>query len=130
MAQTKRKRRSKHRGTPAGTIQARGRTGRKPTDQETKASRATDARARREARLDRPPSWRSAANRALIATAIFLVAVLVLFRQKPAAAVSLALFMLALYIPLGYYTDLFLYRRRQKQKEKAAQARRSGRESR
>ena len=36
MAQTKRKRRSKHRGTAAGTIEARGRTGRKPTANEQK----------------------------------------------------------------------------------------------
>jgi hypothetical protein len=31
MAQTKRKRRTKHRGNAAGTIESRGRTGRKPT---------------------------------------------------------------------------------------------------
>ena len=36
MAQTKRKRRSKHRGTAAGTIEARGRTGRKPNAEEQK----------------------------------------------------------------------------------------------
>ena len=39
MAQTKRKRRTKHRGNAAGTIEARGRTGRKPTaDEQRKAS--------------------------------------------------------------------------------------------
>ena len=37
MAQTKRKRRTKHRGTAAGTIQARGRTGRPPTADESKS---------------------------------------------------------------------------------------------
>ena len=36
MAQTKRKRRTKHRGTPAGTIQTRGRTGRPPSADERK----------------------------------------------------------------------------------------------
>ena len=36
MAQTKRKRRTKHRGTAAGTIQTRGRTGRPPTAEERK----------------------------------------------------------------------------------------------
>ena len=36
MAQTKRKRRTKHRGNAAGSIEARGRTGRKPTEQELK----------------------------------------------------------------------------------------------
>jgi hypothetical protein len=120
MAQTKRKRRSKHRGTAAGTIEARGRTGRKPTAGEKKASKSDQAREQRLARLDRPPTWRSAANRALIAAAVFLVAVVVLFKQKPVQAVSLAAFMVLVYLPMGYYTDLFMYRRRQKQKAKKA----------
>jgi Flp pilus assembly protein TadB len=116
MAQTKRKRRSKHRGTAAGTIETRGRTGRKPTASEKKASKSEQ----RLARLDQPPTWRSAANRALIAAAVFLVAVIVLFKQKPVQAVSLAAFMVLVYLPMGYYTDLFMYRRRQKQKAKKA----------
>ena len=41
MAQTKRKRRSKHRGTAAGTIDARGRTGRPPSADEQKQLRVT-----------------------------------------------------------------------------------------
>ena len=56
MAQTKRKRRSKHRGTAAGTIEARGRTGRKPTGDEVKRREQETARDRRMARMDRPPS--------------------------------------------------------------------------
>ena len=45
MAQTKRKRRTKHRGTAAGTIEARGRTGRPPTaDERKKQSRRRRAR--------------------------------------------------------------------------------------
>lgn len=118
MAQTKRKRRSKHRGTAAGNIERRGRAGSKPLDgkKPSGGSKAQDARARREARMNREPSWRAAANRAAIATVIFLVAVVVVLRQPIAAAVSLSAFMLAVYIPLGYYTDLFLYRRRQKAK--------------
>ena len=118
MAQTKKKRRSKHRGTAAGTIESRGRTGRKPDAAEKKASKSERSREQRLARLDRPPTWRSAANRALIAAAVFLVAVIALFGQKPLAAVSLAAFMVLVYRPMGYYTDLFMYRRRQKQKAK------------
>jgi Flp pilus assembly protein TadB len=123
MAQTKRKRRSKHRGTAAGTIEARGRTGRKPTGTERKKTAAKEtASDRRQARLDRPPTWRSAASRALVATVVFFVAVVVLFKPKGGitSAVALAAFMLLIYIPMGYYTDLFLYRRRQKQKQKKA----------
>ena len=124
MAQTRRKRRSKHRGTAAGTIEARGRTGRKPTDGERRPSRSQDARQRRLARLDRPPTWRGAVTRAGLATAVFLALVLLLFRQPLRAAIPLALFTLMIYIPLGYYTDLFIYRRRQRRK--AAGDRRPG----
>jgi Flp pilus assembly protein TadB len=116
MAHTKRKRRSKHRGTAAGTIQSRGRTGRKPTSGERGTDKREQARQRRVARLDQPPTWKSAAVRALAAAAIFLVAVLALFRQKPGPAISLAAFMVLVYLPLGYYTDLFMYRRRQRKK--------------
>ncbi|MGI8513175.1 MAG: hypothetical protein ACR2NH_11185 [Solirubrobacteraceae bacterium] len=118
MAQTKKKRRSKHRGTAAGSVQSRGRTGRKPTDGEKPKGKEADVAARREARLNRPPSWRSAANRAVIATVLFLVAVLVIFKQPVATAVSLAAFMLLLYIPMGYYTDAYLYKRRQLKRDR------------
>ena len=124
MAQTKRKRRSKHRGTAAGTIESRGRTGRKPTAQERSAGKQDQARQRRLERLDRPPTWKSAGQRALIAAAVFLVAVLALFRQQPLQAISLACFMVLVYLPMGYYTDLFLYRRRQR--KKAEEGRRAG----
>ena len=114
MAQTKRRRRSKHRGTPAGTIEARGRTGRKPRPEEARKSPA--AGASRPARHDQPPTWRGSLMRALVASGIFFAVVLLLFRQPLPAAISLSLFTLAIYIPMGYYTDLFLYRRRAKRK--------------
>jgi len=122
MAQTKRKRRSKHRGTPAGTIEARGRTGRKPTAGGRSANTRETARERRTARLDRPPSWRSAATRGAMATVVFFVALLVILKPKGGAgsAALLAIFMLLVYIPMGYYTDLLVYRRRQRAKAKAS----------
>jgi Flp pilus assembly protein TadB len=129
MAQTKRKRRSKHRGTAAGTIESRGRTGRKPDAKERGASKQELSRQRRLERLDRPPSWKSAGQRALIAAAVFLVAVLVLFKQKVGAAISLAAFMVLIYLPMGYYTDLFLYRRRQRKKAEEKQKPREGKGS-
>jgi hypothetical protein len=118
VAQTKRKRRTKHRGTPVGTIEARGRTGRKPTGSErgAKAGSKDGARERRLARMDQPPTWRSAANRAAIATALLLVALLLLFKTEPARAIALAGFAMIIYVPMGYYTDLFMYRRRQARK--------------
>jgi hypothetical protein len=42
--------------------------------------------------------------------------VLLLFKQQPLQAISLACFMVLIYLPMGYYTDLFLYRRRQRKK--------------
>jgi hypothetical protein len=115
MAQTKRKR--KHRGTQAGTIEARGRTGRRPP---TQVEGRKIARERRSARFDRPPTWRSALNRAAISAAIFAVAVVLLFHQKVASAVILGVAMVLIYLPMSYFTDRFLYNRRQRQKRARA----------
>lgn len=114
MAQTKKKRQTKHRGNAAGQVEARGRTGRKPTADERKASTKDDARARRLQRLDSPPTWRGAINRAGVATIFFFLLLVLFFREQPfAGKVFIALFMLLVYVPMGYYTDLFIYRRRQ-----------------
>ena len=115
MAQrTKRKR--KHRGTPAGTIEARGRTGRPPARSEVRKTAA----ARRQERMDRPPTWRGAINRAAIAALVFAVIAAFALGQPPVGAAVLALFAFAMYVPSGYYMDKFLYERRQRQKQKAA----------
>ena len=117
MAQTRKRRRTKHRGNAAGMVEARGRTGRKPQPGEKRpGSVRDDARQRRQDRLDREPTWRSAANRAVIATVFFAALVVLLFRRPVAEAALLALVMLLLYVPLTYYTDLFIYRRRQRRK--------------
>ena len=112
MAQTKRKR--KHRGTAAGTIEARGRTGRAPKSSEIKQTAAQ----RRQERMDRPPTWRGAANRAAIAAVVFFIIAMLLLGQPPAGAAALAMFAFLMYVPSGYYMDKFLYERRQKQKAK------------
>jgi hypothetical protein len=112
MAQTKRKRTRKHRGTPAGTIERSGRTGRPQTREDAKRI----ARQRRQERLDRPPTWRGAINRAAIAAAVFGVLVIALFGRSVAQGVVLAGFMFALYIPLGYVTDTAIFRYRQRKR--------------
>jgi len=118
MAHTKKKRRStKHRGNAAGKVEVRGRTGRPLTAADKKGLAKMTAAERRLARMERPPTWQAAANRAVIATALFAAALLLLFGQEPTAVLALAGFMFLVYIPLGYYTDLFIYRRRMKQKE-------------
>ena len=112
MAQTKRKRRRKHRGTQAGTVDRAQRTGQGRNRQDGKAI----ARQRRAERLDKPPTWRSAANRAVIAAAVFGLLVVVVFRRPVASGILLAALMTLLYIPLGYMTDLAIYRFRQRRK--------------
>jgi Flp pilus assembly protein TadB len=110
MAQTKKKRQTKHRGNAAGQVEARGRTGRRPTSDE----RRPTARELRQARFDQPPTWRAALNRALIAAALFLLLLFFFFRdQQIGPKVGIAVFMLVVYVPMGYYTDRFVYHRRQ-----------------
>ena len=113
MAQTRKRRRTKHRGNAAGMVEARGRTGRPPTAAERKADARASAREKRVDRFSRPPTWRSAANRALVATIIFVAVVIFAFQRPVSEGVALAGFMLLFYIPMGYYTDLLFYRRRQ-----------------
>jgi anti-sigma factor RsiW len=113
MAQTKRKRPRKHRGTQAGTVEARGRTGRPG-----KGSVANDAKAlrqqRREERMSKPPSWRSSFNRAAISALVFGVFTVIAFGWTIAQAVPLTLAMVLIYLPLSYVTDRYIYNRRQR----------------
>jgi hypothetical protein len=112
MAQTRKRRRRKRRGTQGGRIDTRGPAGRPRTREEAKA-RARSKR-RPASRGDLPPTWRSAVVRGLIAAAIFAVLLLVLFKRPVGAALVLAAFMLAFYIPGGYFVDMALWRRRER----------------
>ena len=117
MASTKRRRRTKHRGNAAGIVEVRGRTGRKPTESERKGAAAKS----RPHRLDSPPTWKSAIQRSAIATVLFVVLVGLVFKQPVGALISISGFVFLMYIPLGYYTDLTMYRRRLRQKAEKAQ---------
>jgi hypothetical protein len=119
VAQTKRRRRTKHRGNAAGVVEARGRTGRKPTAAEKggKAATAASARQKRLSRYDRPPTWRGAFTRASIAAVVLFVLALVL-QIGAAQAIIYFVFALAVYTPISYYTDAWMYRRRQRSKER------------
>jgi len=111
MAPTKRKRKRKHRGTPAGTIERAGRTGRPRTREEAKKI----SQQRRAERLSKPPTWKGALNRAALAALVF--GVLVSFLQTPSQGLILGVVMFFIYIPLGYFTDTFIYRFRQRRKQ-------------
>ncbi len=122
MAQTKRKRRSKHRGNAAGTVEARGRTSRRPNLSPAEQKKA-DRAAARDARMNKPPTWNSALFKAaLMAALLFVFTQIGLFGGDTSIAQSafLALFALILYTPLAYATDKFVYSRAQKRRAKAS----------
>jgi hypothetical protein len=114
MAQTKKKRRSKHRGNAAGVIESRGRTGRPPSAGERKQTDKEIAAQRRRDRMMREPTWKSAATRAAMAAVVFGVLLVFAFQTKIPQAIALTGMVFLFYIPLGFYTDQFIYRRRVK----------------
>lgn len=121
MAQTKRKRNRKHRGNAAGIVErpahnSRGASSgssakRRPM---TKQEARIEARRKRAERLNRPPTWKGAAQRAGIAAALFVVLIIVFFGENVVTSVSLGIFMLLVYVPLSYVTDKAIYNWRQK----------------
>ncbi len=121
MPKTKAKRRRKHRGTQAGTVERRseGRasgSAARPAKTDTKAESRAAARARRLERLDRPPTWRSAFNRAALAAVVVGVLAVLALGNTPQQAVVLAAVMLVIYIPLGHGFDTLIYGMRQRRK--------------
>ena len=117
MAQTKKKRRRKHRGTQGGRVDPNRRTSRPRSREEAKAR----ARAGRKApaRSDAPPTWRSAITRGLVAAVIFTVLLMVIFKRPVGSALGLGAFMLAFYVPAGYYIDTMMWRRRERARIRA-----------
>lgn len=112
MAQTRKKRRRKHRGTQGGRVDPNRRSGRPRSREEAKAR----ARAGRTgaSKVDAPPTWRSSIMRGVVAAAIFTALLMLIFKRGPGAAFGLGAFMLVFYIPAGYYIDLTMWRRRER----------------
>jgi hypothetical protein len=111
MAQTKKKRSRKHRGTQAGTVE----TPSHRAGARTKAAAKPKGKSAREDRLSKPPTWQGAATRAAIAAVVFAVITIVLLKRNPVQGILLGLFAFVLYVPTGFYIDRFLYNRRQRQ---------------
>jgi hypothetical protein len=116
MAQTKRKRQTKHRGNAAGVVESRGRTGRKPTAEEKMGKPSTPKLTRQE-KMERPPTWGGAFLRAA-AAAVLMLLISILLLKKPNEAIELFPIVLIAYVPISYYTDMWLYRRRMRSKSK------------
>ncbi|MGO9320231.1 MAG: hypothetical protein ACLQBY_05450 [Solirubrobacteraceae bacterium] len=120
MAQTRRKRRTKHRGNAAGVVESRGRTGRKPTPGEKSGDAAALAR-EKERKLDKrdqPPTWRGAFIKAMFAAVVLVLIVTVLLHQSSSQALPLFPIVLVFYTLVSYFTDKWVYDRRQRKKAK------------
>jgi hypothetical protein len=111
MAQTKKKRSTKHRGNAAGVVEARGRTSRPASPEVRKAQAKEQVRSER---LRKPPTWKSSFRRAALLLPFMFVALILLNHRSgsvPAAAIF-SVFAFALYVPGGYYIEQFLWKRR------------------
>ncbi len=117
MAQTRPKRKTKHRGNAAGVVESRGRTGRKPTAAEKSGDQRELAREKEKLldKRDRPPTWRGAFLKAMFA-AIFLLLVVILVLHQSNQAIGLFPVVLVMYTVVSYYSDKWMYDRRQRKK--------------
>jgi len=106
-------------------IEARGRTGRKPTSAEKSGSggrtgggRPRNTSLMKPKRYERPPTWKIAAIKAVVAAIIVYVISTLLLKRSLTANLLLLPIVLGLYTPLIYYTDMFMYRRYQRKQTK------------
>src|SRR5262245_8503152 len=126
MAQTKKKRRRKHRGTQGGRIDTRPARGRPRSRGEAQARARSRSKKRKPGdRTPQPPSWSSALKKGGIAAVLF-VALLMVFGQNPAVALGVGVLMLGFYVPMSFLLDRFVHQRHlrkeaQKQAEREAQ---------
>ncbi len=111
MAQTKRKRRTKHRGNAAGMVEVRGRTGKPIAGAPAKNGTARSS-GKRVVPL-RPPSLQGAALKALFGVAILFVFFRFLSdRNTTGEALAFCAVAFVMYTPIMYWTDRFIYNRK------------------
>jgi hypothetical protein len=119
VAQNQNKRRRKRRGTQGGSIDTRRRASRPRSREEAKArarsSRGSGSTTRTQ-KEDLPPTWRNSAIRGLGAAVIFALLLAFIFQRPVGVSLIFGAFMLAFYIPAGYYIDLALWRKRERQR--------------
>jgi hypothetical protein len=118
MAQTKRKRETKHRGNAAGVVESRGRTGRKPTAAEKSGDPVARKREKEQLldKRDRPPTWGGSFLKAMFATIVLLLFVVVALHQSSGGVVGLFPIVIVFYTVISYYTDKWMFDRRQRKK--------------
>ena len=116
MAQPKNKRRRKRRGTQGGRIDTKGRRSRPRTREEARSRARSGGSRAATKKKDLPPTWKGSAMRGLAAAGIFIVILVALFKRPVGVALIFGLFMMAFYIPTGYYIDMTMWRKRERQR--------------
>ena len=61
--------------------------------------------------------------RGALAAGVFFLLMLIGFGRTPLQSAAMGVFMLAIYVPMGYYFDLFMHRRRQRKQQQERQQR-------
>jgi hypothetical protein len=119
LAQNQNKRRRKRRGTQGGSIDTSRRASRPRSREEAKA-RARSGRgsssSTRTKRGDLPPTWKNSILRGFGAAVIFAILLILIFKRPVGASLIFGAAMLVFYIPAGYYIDLALWRKRERQR--------------
>ena len=118
MAQTRKKRQRKRRGTQGGRIDNKPRSGRPRSREEAKA-RARSRRKPAPQQQDLPPTWRSSFVRGLFAAVIFAVLLILIFKKALVPSLLFGAFMLVFYVPAGYFIDMAMWRRRERARMRA-----------
>jgi hypothetical protein len=125
MAQTKRKRRTKHRGNAAGAVESRGRTSR-PSESAQPRQGARGGAAQKGQRPALKPATlkRSATKAAGFAVLLFVLTQIGIFGkdQSLASGAILAVLSFVLYTPLVFATDRWAYTRDQRRRQATAPA--------
>ena len=114
MAQTKKKRRRKHRGTQGGRIDTKRRSRPRSREEAKAQARSRRSGAKPNSKADSPPTWRGSVNRGLIAALIFAALLLAIFKRPLLPSLGLGAFMLLFYVPAGYYIDTMMWRKRER----------------
>lgn len=118
MGQTKRKRRTKHRGNAAGMVEVRGRTSKSAAGAPTKtgSSRTSAGRGPRGPVSLRPPTLKGAALKALFGVVILFVFFRFVGNQNTTGeALGFSAVAFVLYTPIMFWTDKFIYQRKTRQ---------------
>jgi len=115
MAQPKNKRSRKRRGTQGGRIDTK-RASRPRSREEAKARARSGGGRSGSKKQDLPPTWKGAALRGAAAAVIFTLILLVLFKRPIGISLIFGLFMLVFYIPTGYWIDMTMWRKRERQR--------------